>query len=100
MFLGGEVVRSTCRREAWHNINWRELSDRDPEPAQNVSLQPSICIADRAVKTITQVARMALNVELRTPGRPTLHFHHEMNMWRLTGWIRDRFDGAKIVLAR
>jgi hypothetical protein len=28
MFLGGEVVRSTCRREAWHNIKLGdELSD-------------------------------------------------------------------------
>ena len=65
--LGDEVVRSTGQREAWHNIKFGdELSDprswNRRKRHRHCSL--SICIADRAVKTITQVARMALNVEL------------------------------------
>ncbi len=97
-----QQVRSTCRREAWDNVKLgRELSD--PRSFNRRKIHRHCClsiwIADRSIKTITQVAWMALNVELRTPRRPTLHFNHEMNVRRRTSRIRDRFDGSKIILA-
>ena len=101
-YLDAEVLRSARRREAWHDIKLGgELSNSRSFNWQERHCHRclSVRIADRSIETITRVARVALNVELRTPRRSTLHFNHKVNVRCRTRRIRDRFDGPKIILA-